>query len=193
MNPHLKTAYDYGAKHARIMFEKYAAAGELEAGDILARMGGAVPLAGPAIAGETGGVETAPGFGSHVGQRTAMGALRGQTIGGLGGAALGGGLGAMTPWLGKQLDIEALEDLEPGKSALIGALLGGGLGAGVGGSIGAGRGREKGEQEVATTQELLQARQQAAMQQRVQEALRQAYQRGGMEQSQLAGMLGGGY
>jgi hypothetical protein len=191
MNPHLKTAYDYGAKHAQIMFEKYAAAGELEAGDILARMGGAVPLAGPAIAGETGGIETAPGFGSHVGQRTAMGALRGQTIGGLGGAGVGAGLGALAPWVGKQLDIEALENLEPGKGALIGALLGGGLGAGIGGSIGAGRGRTKGEEEVATTRELLNARHQAAMQSRLQDALQQAYQRGGMEQSQLTDILGG--
>ncbi len=191
MNPHLKTAYDYGAKHAQIVFEKNNGAGELESGDILARMGGAVPLAGPAIAGQTGGIETAPGFGSHVGQRTAMGALQGQTIGGLGGAALGAGLGALAPYAGKALDIDALEDLEPGKGALIGALLGGGLGAGVGGSIGAGRGRTKGEGEVAETQGLLEARRAAEMQQRVQQALQQAYQRGGIEQYDLGSLMQG--
>lgn len=186
MNPYLKIAYDYGAKHARVQFEKYA----VDIGDVLAPAAGAIPLAGPAISGETGGIEVAPGFGRHVGQQTAMSALKGQTVGGLGGAALGAGLGAATPWLGKQLDIEALEDLDPGKSALIGALLGGGLGAGIGGGIGAHRGRQRGEREVGQTQALLQAQQQAALQRHFQEALQQAYQRGGTEQAQLAQMLG---
>jgi len=192
MNPYLKMAYDYGAKHAQIMFEKYAGADATEAGDILARMSGAVPLAGPALSGQTGGIETDPGFGSHVGQRTAMGALQGQTLGGLGGAALGGGLGALAPYAGEALDIDALKNLEPSKGALIGALLGGGLGAGVGGSIGAGRGRTKGEGEVAETQGLLQARRAAEMQQRLQQALQQAYQRGGMEQYDLGALMQGG-
>lgn len=271
MNPHLKTAYEFGAKHAQIQFEKQAATltplsqvigkglphttgfntdpayaarlrhkrqrqlaqqlvggpqneaqmltrdpyskmspeqraqylsraqglklgshekRALDIGDVLAPAAGAIPLAGPAVAGTTGGIEVGPGFGRHVGQRTALESMKGQTIGGLGGAAIGGGLGAAAPWLGEKLDIEALEDLDPKRSALIGALLGGGLGAGIGGGIGAARGRSAGKQEVGQTEDILRAQQQAALQQRIQQALQQAYQRGGTEQAQLSQLMG---
>ena len=176
MNAMLKQAYDLGVLEARAAFEKRAAEG-----DALTSILGALPLAGAPLAGYASG-KTTPWEPKEVAARTGSKAALGQTLGGLGGAALGAGLGGGGVALAKHLGADI--DMEPGRAAMLGALLGGGLGMAGGGAYGAYKGRQEAKETASgeRLEDLMEARQEEVAKQqrnqRILKALMQSHQMG---------------
>lgn len=111
---------------------------------------GALPLVGPTAAGLASRAYSPPGEEDIIAPMTASRSLKGQLIGGLGGAALGaGGLA-----LAKQLGLDT--DIQPSTAALVGGL----LGTGVGGAIGAHSGHQRGHDFVNALDESIASRDQ---------------------------------
>lgn len=111
---------------------------------------GALPLVGPTAAGLASRAYSPAGEEDIIAPMTASRSLKGQLIGGLGGAALGaGGLA-----LAKQLGLDT--DIQPSTAALVGGL----LGTGVGGAIGAHSGHQRGHDFVNALDESIASRDQ---------------------------------
>jgi len=115
-------------------------------GDVGTAAAGAIPLAGPALAGLVSS-HTTPIDPQAVEASTAERALQHSLIGGGGGAAAGAGLGALLGLLRQKYDIGP--DITPGQGAGYGAAIGGGLGLMAGGAHGAYRGRQEGQHAAA--------------------------------------------
>ena len=150
-HPYLEWTHQLGATHALHHFaaqtcvpvEKLAAWGEGgTAGDIGTAAAGAVPLAGPALAGLVSG-HTTPLSPEGVSAMTTEKSLQHGLIGGGIGAAGGAGLGALLGALRQRYGVGP--NITPGQGAGYGAALGGGLGLMAGGAHGALRGRHEAE------------------------------------------------
>jgi len=150
-HPYLVWSRQLGATHALHNFaeqtgvsvEKLAAWGEGGTlGDIGTAAAGAVPVAGPALAGIVSG-KTTPISPEGVQALTTERGLQQSLVGGGIGAAGGAGLGALLGLLRKQYGIGP--DITPGQGAGYGAAIGGGLGLMAGGAHGALRGRHEAE------------------------------------------------
>lgn len=133
---HLNTAWLLGAQQAHAEFNKYANE-SLGTQASIAGLG-AIPAAGPALAGIAGRYASPEGESEIRGPAIASSSLRGQLLGGLGGAALGSGGLALAKEYG--LDTK----MKPSTAALLGGL----LGTGVGGALGANLGQRSGGQFV---------------------------------------------
>lgn len=115
---------------------------------------GALPLLGPTAAGLASRAYSPAGEEDVIAPMTASRSLKGQLIGGLGGAALGaGGLA-----LAKQLGLET--DVQPSTAAIVGGL----LGTGVGGALGAHSGHQRGHEFVNALNESIAERDQNMLQ-----------------------------
>lgn len=139
----------YGAHKGRGLVTKESSTKTAEGAGPVSALG-ALPLVGPTAAGLASRAYSPPGEEDIIAPMTASRSLKGQLIGGLGGAALGaGGLA-----LAKQLGLDT--DVQPSTAALVGGL----LGTGVGGAIGAHSGHQRGHDFVNALDESIASRDQ---------------------------------
>lgn len=212
MHKYLQQARHLGAQEAYLHFQEIEKIAADEAnnqwgegsslGDVLTPILGGLPLVGAPLAGYASG-KTTPISPGGVGAMTTAGTAAGQAIGGLGGAGLGAGLGAGGAYLANLIKPEL--ELDPKRTALLGALIGGGAGLVGGGMYGAHKGRQTTEEAakrevMGDVIEQIQQRQQRAAENRAAvAAMRQARQMGRLEtlrrlqQLQAQQQQGGGY